>query len=110
MKTTTIAILATSLSVLGAGCASHRAEPVAVAPAPPAVVTTTPGTSAVVVASPATNGVATRITGRVTDVESTGEIDLKATDGKSMKLRVPATTAAGVQKGDQATIDVTFSR
>ncbi len=124
MKTTALALLATALPlVAAAGCATRTSETVAAAP-PPAVVTTTPGTvttaqpgtvvttpggSSVVVASPATNGT-TRIVGRVDEVERDGEIKVKTTDGRRVKLKVPAATAATVREGDTATIDVTFTR
>ncbi len=126
MKTTTsLALLAAALPLFAAGCATHTRETVAAAP-PPAVITTTPGGSAVtttpgtvvttpggsssvVVASPATNGT-TRIVGRVDEVGSDGHIKVKTTDGRTIKLRVPAATAAGVHEGDTATVDVTFTR
>ncbi len=125
MKTSTMAaILAAALPLIVAGCATRTTDTVASAPPPTTVVTVppaptttvppgtvvaSPGTSSVVVASPATNGT-TRLTGRVTDVERDGEIKVKTTDGRTMKLKVPAATAASVREGDQATVDVTFTR
>ncbi len=125
MKNTALALLATALPLVAvAGCATHTRETVATAP-PPAVITTTPGgtvttapgtvvttpgsNTSVVVASPATSGT-TRMVGRVDEVDSSGRIKVKTTDGRTLKLRVPAATAAGVHEGDTATVDVTFTR
>jgi translation initiation factor IF-1 len=124
MKNVTLAMLAL-VPLVAVGCATRTTERVVATP-PATVVTTpssgtvvTPGTGAVVTApstspvvvaaSPATAG-ATRITGRVTDVERDGEIKLRTTDGHKVKVHVSPATAATVREGDLVTLDVMFGR
>ena len=80
------------------------APPGAVVAAPPAgtVVTAPPAT----VAAPVATGSAIRMYGRVSDIETNGNMKVRLPDGNAFQFRPPAGTVA--RKGDPVTIDMTF--
>ncbi|HEX9822418.1 MAG TPA: hypothetical protein VGD07_22700 [Methylomirabilota bacterium] len=80
------------------------APPGAVVAAPPAgtVVTAPPAT----VAAPVATGSAIRMYGRVSDIETNGNVKVRLPDGNAFQFRPPAGTVA--RKGDPVTIDMTF--
>jgi hypothetical protein len=75
-----------------------------VAPPPGTVVPAPPGT--VTVPAPVVAGSTIRMQGRVSDIESNGNVKVRLPDGNAFEFRPPAGTVA--RKGDPVTIDMTF--